>query len=277
MEVLRALGLMVCAAVVCAAGSTSLDGLVLAVDIEQQRMIVSHKEIPGVMPAMAMPVRVAGKKLRELRPGMSVRFELVTSGGKSEARHLTILRADNSIEQDGKRVPLAAPSGKLAIGQEPPELPLMDQRGRPFLWNELRGKVVAVQFLYTRCPMPEVCPRLAATFAALQRRFAMRMGKDVELVSITLDPVHDTAAELSRYAEIWRGGGHWRFLTGSEEQIKAAAASFGLVYWPEEGVITHTSTVGILGRDGKLAALVEGLSFTARQLGDLIESEAGKR
>ncbi|MBI4909630.1 MAG: SCO family protein [Acidobacteria bacterium] len=255
-----------------------IEGLVVEVSPERGTVTVSHREIEGVMPAMAMPLKVRDRAmLRGLRPGMLVEVELVKQGGGQDVRRIRVREADNSIEADGRKVLLERPKEAVAVGQPVAGVPLKDHRGADVRLDQFAGKVVAVQFLYTRCPMPEVCPRLAATFAALQRRFAARMGADLVLLSVTLDPRYDSVEELSRYARIWRAGQGWRFLTGSEESIRFTAASFGMVYWPEEGVITHTSTIGLIGRDGRLSAVVEGLSFTARQLGDLIEIELRKQ
>ena len=66
---------------------------------------------------------------------------------------------------------------------------------------DFRGKVVAVDFIYTRCPLPDVCPRLAANFAALQRRFRDRLGSELMLLSVTVDPEYDTPAVLADYAK----------------------------------------------------------------------------
>lgn len=247
-----------------------LEGLVLEVRRARQTIVVSHKEVPGRMPAMVMPVRVAdARQMEGLRPGDFVEFQLVIEPGGSKARRLRVRRAVNEIVEEGQRVRLEAPAEQVAIGGAVPEFTLRDQRGRERRLSGLRGDWVVVQFLYTRCPMPEVCPRLAAGFARLQKRFAD--GGGVTLVSVTLDPVHDTPEVLSRYAAIWRAGERWLFLTGRESEIRRVAGLFGMVYWPEEGVITHTSTIGIIGPDGRLRARVDGLGFTARQLGDLVE------
>jgi len=134
---------------------------------------------------------------------------------------------------------------------------------------DLRGKIVALNFLYTRCPMPEVCPRLAASFATLQRSFADR--NDLTLISITIDPQWDTPEVLASYAKLWRAREeNWRFLTGSPDAVKGVATSWGLLYWPEEGAIVHTSRTAIIGRDGKLVAMVEGSSYRTDQLVNLV-------
>jgi protein SCO1/2 len=99
------------------------------------------------------------------------------------------------------------------------------------------------------------------------------MGTGLVLLSITIDPQYDTVEVLAEYARIWRANAEgWRMLTGSREHIGEVASRFGLVYWPEEGAITHTSTTGVIARNGRLAALIEGSSYDPMQLGDLIAS-----
>lgn len=219
---------------------------------------------------MTMPVRVpSATAMRGVTPGTLVDFQL----DRGTARNLKIRRAANEIEQDGRTIALAPPKEMVHPGDSMPDFELTNQRGGRTRLSSYKGSVVAIQFLYTRCPMPEVCPRLAATFARMQRRFS---GRDLILMSVTLDPVYDTPAMLSRYANLWRAQMGWHFLTGSDEEIKAVAKWMGLIYWPEEGVITHNSTIGIIGRNGRVAAMVEGLSFDAQQLGDLIATELDK-
>ena len=153
-----------------------------------------------------------------------------------------------------------------------PDFTLTDQAGRAVRLSGFQGQLVAVDFIYTRCPLPDVCPRLSANFARLQKRYAGRMV----LLSITLDPRHDTPEVLAEYAGRWRADSHtWLFLTGSEDDIRKVAGHFGVVYWPEEGAITHTSSTAIIDRAGKLAALVEGTSFSSQQLIDLVGTELG--
>ncbi|MBI3683840.1 MAG: SCO family protein [Acidobacteria bacterium] len=255
-----------------AAAALLLEGLLLEVQPAERRIVVSHRAAPGVMPAMVMELRVkkAGS-IAALKPGMYIDFRLA----RGYAVRIRRRPAQRYIEQDGRRIPL--PAQKPGTGYPVPDFSLTDQLGRPVRLSDFRGKLVAVQFLYTRCPMPEVCPRLAAAFARVQQRFRDRMGTDLILLSITLDPVYDTPEVLLRYATIWRAREDgWRFLTGAEDQIKEVAARFGLVYWPEEGVITHTSTIAVIDPAGRLAGMIEGLSFHAQQLCDWIESLLNK-
>src|SRR5262249_40386195 len=130
-----------------------------------------------------------------------------------------------------------------------------------------RGKVAAIDFIYTRCPLPDVCPRLSANFAMLQRQFHDRIGKSLVLLSVTVDPEFDTPLVMADYARRWSAGWGWLFLTGDVAKL---AASVGEVYWAEEGSIGHNSTTTIIGRDGRLAAQVEGSSYRPDQLAHLI-------
>jgi protein SCO1/2 len=131
--------------------------------------------------------------------------------------------------------------------------------------------VVAVNFIYTRCPLPDVCPRLSASFATLQKRFADRLGRDLVLLSVTVDPDYDTPAVLAEYARRWGADDRgWRFLTGDVARV---AAQLGEVYWADEGTIGHNSVTSIVGRDGRLAAAVDGSSWRVDQLASLIAHE----
>jgi len=148
-----------------------------------------------------------------------------------------------------------------------PEFRLTDQAGREGARDDLRGRVVAINFIYTRCPLPDVCPRLSANFAVLAKKFAGR----VLFLSVTVDPDYDTPAVLSEYARRWSADpATWHFLTGG---VGPLAAALGEVYWFDEGSIGHNSMTSIIGRDGKLAAVVEGAGYRVDQLGNLLEQQ----
>ena len=115
---------------------------------------VAHRPIPGYMQAMTMEFRAASPpELEAVRPGLRVRFVLRDKVARAFAWF--------------RRTRRTCPSGAVQprIGEPAPDFELIDQRGRPVTLGSFRGKLVALNFLYTRCPMPEVCPRLAASFA----------------------------------------------------------------------------------------------------------------
>jgi len=211
-----------------------------------------------------MPFRVAdADELRGLYPGERVQFELVVDKDHSVARHVR--------KSGGGDVTIAAPKEMLRVGDAVPEFQLTDQQGRTVRLGDLRGKVLAIDFLYTRCPLPDVCPRLAANFAALQNRFRDRLGIDLVLLSVTVDPEFDTPAVLAEYARRWGADSDgWKFLTGDVSKL---AAQLGEVYWTDEGSIGHNSMTSVIGRDGRLRAVVDGSAWRIDQLAALISHE----
>jgi protein SCO1/2 len=249
-------------------------GLVLGVDRAKQTFVVSHNDIHGYMPAMVMPFRAArAAELEPLAPGSRVTFRLVVGKAGTQARNIRKQGGAPSgvLESNGDKIRLETPVEKVPIGSQVPDFTLTDQAAKPVRLSDFKGKVVAVDFIYTRCPLPDVCPRLSANFARLQRRFT---GQDLVLLSVSIDPLYDTPEVLSRYAKIWKADpAMWHFLTGGVGDVEAVARRLGMIYWPEEGLMTHTSQTGVIGRNGKLAAIVEGSSYAVKQLGDLIAAE----
>jgi protein SCO1/2 len=259
----RLLALLALASTGCAR-HYRVDGMLLRLD-PPATMTVSHRDIRGYMPAMVMPFRAAHPaELRGLHPGSLVAFDLAVRHGSLRAEH---------IRSRGEKPEFALPAAaaRLRPGDLVPGFTLLDDSGRPRSLAELRGKVVALDFLYTRCPLPAVCPRLAANFARLQRRFAADLGTRVVLLSITIDPQYDRPAVLARYAKLWKANPEgWHFLTGGMPEIRAIAERFGVIYWPEDGILSHSTETAIIAPDGRLAALVDGPNYAAYQLGDLI-------
>ena len=86
--------------------------------------------------------------------------------------------------------------------------------------SQFRGKVVALNFIYTSCVLPQFCYRLANHFSVAQRRFQKRMGRDLVLLTVTFDPARDTPERLAEYARQWNADRSvWHFLTGSVDEV----------------------------------------------------------
>jgi protein SCO1/2 len=252
----------------CAARHEST-GLVVGVDPASAEVTVSHEAIPGYMEAMVMPFTVAdARDLRDLQPGDRIAFRIRVRSGRTHIDRLRVLSA--AAVDAGLRASPAA-STLVKVGGYVPDFTLTNQRGETVSLASLRGQVVAVTFIYTRCPLPDYCPRLLAALDAVRDRFPDRLGKDLAFLTVTFDPKHDTAAILTAYAD--RHGANvagWHFLTGSTADIGRVCEMLGVEFWPDEGLITHTLRTAVIDRAGRLAATVEGRGYTGRQLSDLI-------
>lgn len=106
-------------------------------------------------------------------------------------------------------------------------LKLVDQDGkRVDLYADLmKDKVVIINTFFASCTGS--CPVMAKTFQHVQEQLGDRVGRDVWLISITVDPATDTPAALKKYAEQWKARPGWRFLTGSQEEVSAALTKIG--------------------------------------------------
>jgi protein SCO1 len=267
----------------------SVTGMVLEVDRSRKSFVASCEDIPGYMKAMAMPFQVRdAKALDGLAPGATVEFTLVVDKESSYAEHIEIRRYQ-SVEQD----PLTAERLKqlnqlsqgasslrkaLSPGQAVPDFTLTDQAGREISLAQFSGKVVAINFIYTSCSLPNYCLRIANNFGALQKRFQEKLGRDLVLLSVTFDPVHDQPDVLARYAKTWKADPEtWHFLTGPVPEVERITGLFGVDYFLNEGFMDHSLHTAIIDRQGKLVANVEGNQFTADQLGDLVQTILTRR
>jgi protein SCO1/2 len=265
-----------------AAQEYRVSGMVLTVDRAASRFTASIQAIPGFMAAMAMPFDVRqSKDLDDLAPGAVVEFVFVVGRNWSHAERIRVVRYQ-SVEQDPLAVSrlrlLTQAAGgvvppALATGASVPDFRLIDQRRQPVSLSDFRGKVVAVNFVYTSCALPNFCLRIANNFGVLQKRFKARLGRDLVLLTVTFDPVHDTPEVLAQYGRRWNADpAVWHFLTGPVPEVHRVCRLFGVHYYPDEGLMNHSLHSAVIDRRGRLVANIEGNQFTADQLGDLAQA-----
>jgi protein SCO1 len=258
-------------------------GLVLKVDPTKHLITISCQEIPGYMEAMVMTFQMRpSQSIEGLASGVNVDFTISADKNASFADDIRV-HPFQSLELDptqARRLKLmenlmspTAKSQAIGSGQTVPDFSLTDQSQRSIKLSQLSGKVVALTFIYTRCPLPDYCFRLTNNFGQLQKRFRSHTGNDLVLLSIVIDPAHDQPTALADYAKTWKADSHsWHFLTGSLPEIEKVARSFDMNFYPDEALFVHSFHTVVIDRDGKLVANLEGNSFSAKQLGDLVEA-----
>lgn len=264
--------------------SYSVSGVVLFADRDHLSLQVSCQAIPGYMEAMVMtfPVQNA-KTLDGLKPGMLIDFKLDVRKDAAYAEQIRVRAYENGAQEpmaarqleilDAATSSISRNSAILKVGEAVPDFTLIDQRRDNVRLSALKGKVVAITFIYTRCPLPNFCFRASNNFGVLHRRFAERMGKDLVLLSITFDPEHDQPETLADYARTWtKDAIGWHFLTGPSAEVKTICREFRANSWQDEGLLTHSLHTVLVDRQGRIAANLEGNEYTARQLGDLAEA-----
>ncbi len=257
-------------------------GIVIGAAPAHHSLIVSCDAIPGYMSAMEMSFGVNDTKvLAHLKPGMPVKFTIVTRDKKLYAENIQPASTSNFESEPMEAATLTALNSALvpsanqhvvSIGQQVPDFELTDQARQQIRLSQFRGKVVALTFGYSRCPNPDYCYRLSNNLARVATRLHEKAGRDLVLLTIAIDPEHDQGAALTEYANMWKANPDvWHFMTGPLAQVKQVAGMFGLNFWSSEGLLTHTLHTVIIDRKGRLAVNLEGNQFTPKQLGDLVE------
>jgi protein SCO1/2 len=162
---------------------------------------------------------------------------------------LLVLLARN-IQAQVIGTPKGMHAAPAILNVKAPDFVLLDQNGNRFDSSKLRGKVVAIDFIYTTCT--DVCPLFTANFAQLQRTFNKEHTGSVFFVSITTDPEVDSPKVLKSYAQRYDADfRNWAFLTGTEEQLKPVWKAFGVrVIRKGRGLVQHTSLTTLLDRQG---------------------------
>jgi protein SCO1/2 len=239
-------------------------GVVREVRPEWKQVVIAHEDIEGLMPAMTMNFDVEDPALlARLERGQAIAFSV-----EADAQGYRVVEARVLGEGEGG----AGPSlGALLPPREPaPEFELSNQFGDTVSLASLRGRVLVIDFIYTRCPGP--CPLQTARFVELQRALPEALRDTTHFVSISLDPGYDTPERLRAYAE-QRGAdlAHWDFLTGPPQQVGDVVRRFGIGSLRRpDGEIDHLVATFLVDREGRIAERFVGLDHdTDELLGEL--------
>jgi protein SCO1/2 len=184
---------------------------------------------------------------------------LVVEGGRALAQHRAVV-----------------PPPALLAGVE-----FRDQRAAAFRVEQLAGSTILLNFVFTRCAT--VCPTQTRELARLRRALPEQLSEHIAFVSVSLDPTHDTAPELVRFAdENGANVSHWSFLATSPEatrslveRLRGASSTAldeaaGARQAPLERLTTHETTLYLFDRSGRLLQRYVGVPIDqARLLADL--------
>lgn len=259
--------------VACGRGDTrtyELTGQILVVKPETNEVLVKHEDIPGFMPAMTMPYTVKNPALlRALSAGDLIRATLQVA--PDTAYLSTIAKTGTApLPEDARTtIPAAANVQLLKRGDPVPDTPLIDQ-GKTIALTDFKGSVLAVTFIYTRCPLPQFCPLMDRRFAEVQKLAASdpALAGKVRLVSISFDPKFDRDDTLKAHAEkLGADPNVWRFVTADEAVVDRLAAEFGInVIREKDGTITHNLRTAIVDPLGHISTILDNNAWTADEL-----------
>ena len=256
-----------------------LVGQVLAVDTNQQVITVKHQDVVGFMPGMTMPFKVKeAKELDGRKPGDLISATLIVEDSLGYL-------AD--IKKTGEApLPAGEPVPRLAMiepGTEVPETSLIDQEGRTRRVSEFRGKTIAVTFVYTRCPLPDFCPRMDLNFKAAQDllRSDATLAPRVHLLSVSFDPDYDTPQIMAAHARrVGADPAVWSYLTGERKSVDLLAGAFGVSIMREDQPmqeIMHNLRTAVIDANGRLVTVLNGRDWTPEDLLSALRAADAKR
>jgi len=251
-----------------------LAGTVVDAPDSEGRLTVAHDAVDRFMPAMVMPFETRG-----LPAGLGkddrIQATLVVTADRSWLEGVSVVRTAGGAAASRRAPP-------PAIGTLVPNFRLRNQDDVPITIHGFRGRVLLLTFIYTRCPLPDFCPRLMTQFGAVKRALEGQPGiwGKAQLLSVTIDPSVDTPAVLQVYGRRAIGGqapfDHWDLATGADTEIRAMASFFGLQYQPDTGFISHSLVTAVIGADGRLMALLPPTIWTTDDAVRVIVDEIGK-
>ena len=262
-----------------------LIGEVKKVDKEAREITIRHEKIAGFMEAMTMPFRIDDQEvLDEVQSGDQVEGKLQVEQDNGQTKDyrlvdLQVVKAALSpplvLDLSGSAPQLRIKPKRLAPGDPVPDFAITGQDGKPFKISDLRGYVVVLTFIYTRCPLPDFCPYMDRKFSDLAMSisaFPERAAK-IRLLSVSFDPDHDTPEILRKHARI-RGAipPLWTFAVASHEELARITAPLGLVYGPGKDEIIHNLCTAIIDQNGRLARLEVGTQSNKWSSADLLKT-----
>ena len=257
-----------------------LKGEVVEIDTAKNKIVIAHEVIPNYMMAMTMSFKVKDRGLLQgVQIGDSINGTLAVSRTESWLAAITV--SGKAEPPDPNLVAGAITARMFKPGDRLPNDPLLNQDGKPVRFGDFSGKIVAVTFIYTRCPLPDYCIRMSNHFAQLQK--SLEQDKSVagkwHLLTISFDPQFDKPKVLKAYGKSYTADfSTWDFLTDpdtSGKTIMKLADGLGLTYENDEGgLISHNLRTIVLDQDGKIVKVINGNEWSSEEIAGQIKKIA---
>jgi len=206
-----------------------------------------------------------------LRAGRRIAITLIAAGGVVLA--LWLVSGGPASSLDDRPLPVIS---------RVPDFSLIERSGATVTRADLLGKVWVVDFVFTSCAGP--CPEMTLRMRSLQQTLK-ETGRDVILVTVTVDPTRDTPKILAHYADKYHADAkRWLFLTGADEQgihdLILRGFLQALAPATQDSPIIHSTRFVLVDKRCRIRAAHEGLDVATRDqllhdLDKLLSEDAG--
>ena len=230
-----------------------------------------------------MPYKLEGDAsiLGELHPGDVITAELLVS----QNPNADVLLDHIVVVAQGKPDYRPAVIYHVpAAGDVVPDFRLRNQDKKPIRLEQFRGSALLITFIYTRCPLPDFCPRVTHNFADVNRQLAAlpAIYAKTHLLCVSFDPEHDTPERLRAYGAEYIGSdakdafSHWDFAVPDDAVLKEMAKYFDVGMTPgADETINHTLSTTLIGPDGRVVKFYPGNEWTAAEVTADVEKLLG--
>jgi protein SCO1/2 len=250
-------------------------GVVRQIADDRHIVTIQHEAIVGFMPAMTMEFTVKDtNELSGLSLSDEITFKLVVGENDSWIEDIHFV-AHNIENVTNNTYVFQVPTAELKPGDLLPDCELMAEDGRLIHFSDFRGKAVAFTFFFSRCPLPDYCPRMSKNLSETRKLILATPNAPTnwQLLSISFDPGFDNPEVLSSYASFYRNGdsNHWLFAAAPTNTLAHLAPQLDLIILHEDGNITqHNLRTVVLDPQGRIFRQLDGNQWTPQELADAI-------
>jgi protein SCO1/2 len=257
-------------------------GVIRETPMGGQTIVIRHEEIPGFMPKMTMEFSVRDTdELRGLQAGDVITFQV--KANQEESWIEGVQRAGTS---ELRKSPTSDPTStsllrlaQLNTGEVLPDAELLAEDGRSVKFSDFAGSALAFTFIFTRCPLPDFCPRMNQRFHRARELLSQRSGGPTnwQFLSISFDPEFDQPGVLTRYAYSYRGekADRWLFASAPNRVMAAMASQLDFRFANEGGSFVHNLRTVVLDPQRRVYRQFDGNKWKASELADALAEAAG--
>ncbi len=258
-------------------------GVIRGFPEDGRSLLIRHEEIPGYMPKMTMELTLLDtNESAGLKVGDTISFRLVA---RAEDHFIDTLKREKSASPS-EAVPDAAPPPatgsetlrELQVGDPVPEASFLLETGVRTDFASFRGRALAFTFFFTRCPLPDFCPRMNRHLQEARDR--MRTSApgvtNWQFLSLSFDAEFDQPAVLSAHASSYRGTVKEGWLFGAVEAktLATLAPAFGLMLAKEGGGYSHNLRTVVVDPQGRIFRQFDGNRWTPEELAEALRTAA---
>ena len=214
-------------------------------------VVIAHEAIPNYMDAMTMPFKVKEPgELAGFKPGDKILFRLRVTDTESWVEGISKIGSAPTRGRHPETCRRPGCEHECRSERQPHtaapllDYPFTNELGQAVRLSDFRGQALAITFFFTRCPIPDFCPRLSKNFEEASQKLSAMPGGPTNwhFLSVTFDPEFDTPAVLRAYGERYQyDPKHWSFLTGPREKISELASGSDVKFEPAAASSTTIS------------------------------------